>query len=227
MRCSIWREVSDSSPHQSPFKSSILIKPVQFLHLGWVTIDKLSSINSDVTNWWYHYYSKGEDAQVSRLCPNHFSLSDKKFTPDFTSLVYDYGICHPQIGASVSARKSIILMKTTVGGSNPKGENIPRSPYIVGYFRVARIDRAHEIIHIDPSDSLLLLGNPIKLDSDLAKRLFVEKTKGYWDRPELFVRRVGSTLRNRMARPHEVKIIMEELFSRYKNGAQNYFGKTI
>lgn len=186
---------------------------------------KIPVIYSDVANWWYHYYSRGEDEKISRLCPNQFALSERKRTPDFENLIYDYGICHPQIGATVTAKKSIVLMKTTIGCSKPRQGSIIKSPYIVGYFRVGKIDRKREIIHMDPSDSLLLLGNPIKLDSNLARRLFPEKRAGYWNSSESFVRHVGSTLRNRKARPYEIRMILEELFFRSEKGALDFLGK--
>ena len=100
-------------------------------------------------------------------------------------------------------------------------------PYIVGYFRVEKIDKKREIICMDPCDSLLLLNNPIELDSNLAKKLFPKKTSGYWDCPELFVRRVGSTLRNKKATTHELKIVLAELISRSEHGAFNFLGKRI
>ena len=178
----------------------------------------------DVANWWYHYYSQGENRQIGKLDPTHFALSNDKCTPDFANYVYDYGICHPQIGVDVTDKKSIVLMKTTVGCSNPKEGNICKSPYIVGYFRVDKADRKHEIVHIDPSDSLLLLGDPVKLDCALAERLFLGKQKGYWANSDLFVRRLGSTLRNRRARAHEVATVLQELSLRKEGGALNYFG---
>lgn len=184
-------------------------------------------IHHDVSNWWYHYYSRGENQKISTLCPTHFALSDKKCTPDFGKLIYNYGICHPQIGATVTARKSIVLMKTTIGCSNSEQGVLCKSPYIVGYFRVGEIDTNQEIIYMDPVDSLLILGNPIKLDSALARKLFPEKPKGYWDSPEFFVQRVGSTLRNRKAKYEEVRIILEELISRSESGALNFLGKGL
>jgi len=186
---------------------------------------KMPIVYPDVANWWYHYYSKGENQKKCRLCPEHFALSDRKCTPDFANLVYDYGICHPQIGATVTAGKSIVLMKTTVGCSSSDQENIVKSPYIVGYFRVGKMDTKRELIFMDPCDSLLLLDDPIKLDSNLAKKLFREKEKDYWDCPKLFVRRLGSTLRNKKASPHEIKIVLAELLSRHQKGAPNFLGK--
>jgi len=184
-------------------------------------------IYEDVANWWYHYYSKGEDTKINKPSPSHFALSEKKVTPDFEKLIYDCGICHPQIGATITPKKSIVLIKTTIGCSDP-GENcISKTPYIVGYFRVAKIDKERDVIHMDSSDSLLLLDNPIILDSIFAKKLFPYKPKRYWDCPELFVRRVGSTLRNKQATPEEVRIVLTELVSRHKLGAANYLGKKI
>jgi len=186
---------------------------------------KIPVIYLEVANWWYHYYSRGENAKIRSLCSKDFALSEKKCTPDFENLVYDYGICHPQIGANLTAKKSIVLMKTTVGCSNSERGVLSKSPYVVGYFRVAKIDKEQEIMYMDPLDSLLLLDNPIKLNLNLAKKLFPEKEKSFWGSSELFVRRVGSMLRNRKARPHEIRIILSELISRKERGASNFLGK--
>jgi len=185
----------------------------------------IARVYPDVANWWYHYYSRGENKRIRRPSPEDFALSHEKYTPDFENFIYDYGICHPQIGVSVTAKKSIVLIKTTVGCSSPEKGNVPKSPYIVGYFRVGEIDKKREIIHIDPPDSLLLLSNPIKLDRSLAERLFLEKRTGYWADPGRFVRRVGSTLRNRKARLHEIRLVLAELFLRRKKGSPNFLGK--
>lgn len=187
--------------------------------------DRLPLIYENVDNWWYHFYSQGVDEKIEKLRPSDFALSYEKCTPNFAELIYDYGICHPQIGASITPKQSIVLMKTTVGCTNAGKGHIKKSPYIVGYFRVGKIDKKSEIIFMDPSDSLLLLDNPIKLDSDFAKKLFAEKEQGYWDDPELFVRRLGSTLRNRKARSHEIKLVLTELISRKENGTLNFLGK--
>lgn len=180
-------------------------------------------ICNDVANWWYHYYSNSENGEAKILTPSCLRLSRRKITPDFENYIYEYGICHPQIGQSVTPGKSIVLLKTVAIHLDPQGK-VVKMPYIVGYFRVSKIDRQKELIYMDPSDSLLLLGDPIKLDQTLAKKLFLDKREGYWNCSDLFVRRVGSTLRNRLARPHEVEIILDELYSRFEKGALNYLG---
>lgn len=181
-------------------------------------------IYSDVTNWWYHYYSDSENERMKPLTACCLKLSRKKYTPNFENYVYEYGICHPQIGQSITPGKSIVLLKTSATHLDRRGKEIVKMPYVVGYFRVLRVDKKEELIWMDPSDSLLLLGDPIELDSHLAKKLFSNKPEGYWDNPDSFVRRVGSTLRNRMARPHEVEIIVKELQLRFEKGAVNYLG---
>lgn len=183
------------------------------------------NIYDDVPNWWYHYYSKGDNEKFVKSSPEHFSLSSEKITPDFSNHIYNYGVCHHQIGENVFPGKSIVIMKTTVGCNYQSRVFVNKHPYITGYFRVHKINRENELIYMDPSDSLLLLDNPIKLDAELAKKLFVNKASGYWDEPELFVRRLGSTLRNRMARPDEVRIVVEELITRRVAGAKNYLGE--
>lgn len=187
----------------------------------------IPKIYEDAANWWYHYYAEGEDARIEELSPKHFALSNKKATPDFENLVYDCGICHPQIGVTVTPQKSIVLIKTTVGCSSSGPEYVAKSPYIVGYFRVGKIDANRELIHMDPTDSCLLLENPIRLDSTLAKELFTKKPEAYWERSDLFVRRVGSTLRNKRATPAELEVALREMVKRVNHGAKNYLGKKI
>jgi hypothetical protein len=189
-----------------------------------LTEKKAVRIYNDVANWWYHYYSDSENAEAKALAPTCLKLSRRKLTPDFGDFVYEYGICHPQIGQSVTSGKSIVLLKTTAIHVDPQINETVKMPFVVGYFRVSKINEQEELIYMDPSESLLLLGDPIKLDQGLAKALFSDKHEGYWDDPKLFVRRIGSTLRNRMARPYEVEIIVRELCSRFEKGALNYFG---
>lgn len=189
-----------------------------------MSVKKDVKIYSDVSNWWYHYYSDSENEQMKRFTAGCLKLSRNKFTPDFENYVYEYGICHPQIGQSITPGKSIVLLKTIATHLDQNGEEVVKMPYVVGYFRVLKADKNEELIYMDPSDSLLLLGDPIKLDRILAKTLFSEKPEGYWDCADSFVRRVGSTLRNRMARPHEVEIIVKELCLRFEKGALNYLG---
>lgn len=177
-----------------------------------------------MVNWWYHYYSDSENAEVKALAPSCLKLSRRKLTPDFGDFVYEYGICHPQIGQSVTPGKSIVLLKTTAIHVDPQINEIVKMPFVVGYFRVSKINEQEELIYMDPSESLLLLGDPIKLDQGLAKVLFSDKHERYWDDPKLFVRRIGSTLRNRIARPYEVEIIVREICSRFEKGALNYLG---
>lgn len=195
--------------------------------MGVFRIGEIPVIHDEVANWWYHYYSKGENVRISSLCPSHFTLSDRKCTPDFENLTYEYGICHPQIGETVTPTRSIVLMKTTIGCTNPAQGCLSKSPYIVGYFRVEKVDKKRGIIWMDPNDSLLLLNSPIELDANLAKELFPNKPSGYWDRPEIFVRRVGSTLRNKKATAHELKIVLSKLISQSEQGTLNFLGKRI
>ena len=186
----------------------------------------MDEISSDVDHWWYHYYCQGDNKKIRNLSPENFKLSHSKYTPDFKNYQYDYGICHPQIGRSVTEKKSIVLIKTTVGVQGFP-EYVEKNCYVVGYYKVKAIDTAMEIIHIDENDSLLLFGNPIKIDSTLAKRLFTDKVVNYWQDESKLVRKIGSTLRNKKASPNEVKIIIDELKRRFNDGATNYFGDEL
>lgn len=184
----------------------------------------LPEIHDDVPNWWYHYYSRGTDEKIRILHPRHFLLSKKKYTPDFTNYMYDFGICHPQIGESVIEEKSIVLLKTTVGTSNPGHIYLPKMPYLVGYYRVKKIDRENGLIHIDKDDSFLLFDAPILLNKELVTEMFIDKPEGYWSDENNVCRLLGSTLRNKKATRNELSIALRKINEKIENGSHNYFG---
>jgi hypothetical protein len=185
----------------------------------------LPPIYPEVSNWWYHYYSRGNDEKIYTLKPRHFLLSKKKKTPDFEKCTYSYGICHYQIGESIEEKKSIILIKTTVGSSNSRKPLLSKQQYLVGYFRVEKIDTEKELVIMDEKDSYLLFDNPILINNEFAKKLFPYKTEGYWDNDADFVKLLGSTLRNKKASESEIRIALSEIILRKEQGAKNYFGE--
>jgi len=181
-------------------------------------------VYNDVTNWWYHYYSRGHDALIKTLSPKHFLLStdapDFKITPNFVECIYDSRICHWQIGQDVTSGKSIVVMKTTVGMSNPPEGYLQKAPYIVGYFRV--LNNEGGLITMDKNDSLLLFEDPIKIDREWVARLFPLKTQLHnADASEILQ---SLTLRNCHATADQLQTILEELYKRKLNGSRNYFG---
>lgn len=158
------------------------------------------------------------------MSPKHFLLATEwpyfKKTPDFAQYIYDSRICHRQIGEDVTEKKSIVVIKTTVGISFPSRGCLEKAPYIVGYFRVA--ENKDGLIFMDRNDSLLLLDDPIKIDRKWAIRLFPEKPLHCWSDPTRILRNM--TLRNCHIKHHQLQIILEELCRRKENGSKNYLG---
>lgn len=189
-----------------------------------MTMANIPKIYQDVPNWWYHYYSRGVDRRIKKLSREHFLLHPNKATPDFENFIYNYGICHPQIGESVVPTKSIVVLKTTVGLKNAPAGFLEKAQFIVGYFRVFEVDRKNKIIVMDRKDSLLLLDNPIKIDVEWAKKLFPEKRDEYWQPISSLVRKVGSITRNKHIGCKELRMVLSELHRRVNDGFPNYMG---
>lgn len=183
----------------------------------------LPKVYSDVPNWWYHYYSIGVDKEFARVSKEYFCLHPSKRTPDFRNYRYNYGICHFQIGYDVVPKKSIVILKTTIGKKNAPSGFVEKSQFVTGYFRVQTINRDEEYITMDKGDSLLLLDDPIRIDIDWAKKLFPEKENRYW-KPMSFTQKIGSITRNRHIKKREITLILRELHKRKHKGSTNYLG---
>src|SRR5439155_14313911 len=90
------------------------------------------SIDECVVNWWYHYYSYGRGKKIANPHPVDFTVSLYKRTPHFAEWKYDYRSCHPQIGATVTPGKSIVLVKTSIGRRRPEQGHLPPTAFVVG-----------------------------------------------------------------------------------------------
>ena len=185
---------------------------------------QMPAIYSDVSNWWYHYYSRGFNKKVFELSPLDFVLAEYKVTPDFSNLIYEYSLCHPQIGRdrNLTPGKSIVILKTTVGMPNPSRYCLRTTPFIVGYYRVKEVKS--DCILMDAKDSLLILDNPIQITLDLAKKLFPDRPNGYWSNERTLAQKVGQITRNRHAKERELRTILPELLKRRLQGATNFMG---
>lgn len=180
-------------------------------------------VYSDVTNWWYHFYSRGENAKFRKLSPIHFILAEHKVTPDFENYLYNYAICHPQIGKNITPSKSIVILKTTVGMQAPPKGYFEKATFIVGYYRVSKL--SDECIIMDRDHSLLLLDDPIKIDLIWAKKLFPRKPNNYWSSERDLVRKIGTTTRNCHIEEEALRLVLQELVKRRKGGTKNYMGE--
>ncbi len=178
----------------------------------------------DVNNCWYHYYARGTQCNIHNPTYADFMLATYKSTPDFCRRLYNFEICHWQIGNAVTAKKSIVVMKTAVGTAHPPPGYIKTRTYVVGFFRVCAVEDG--TIAMDPRESLLLLSDPIELDAKLAQALFPRKGKDYWNNPErTLAAKLGSMTRNRYLEPFQMEWIVTELVRRHNNGSENYLGE--
>jgi hypothetical protein len=184
---------------------------------------KVGTIFPEVPNWWYHYYASGYGSRIGSPRDVDFILSKKKWTPDFAELTYQCDICRPQIGATVVAGKSVVIVKTSIGMTHPNPGNLMSTPFIVGYFRVANLKDG--VVSMDPEDSLLLLSNPIKINLEAAQSYLPNKAPEYWkDTSRSFAAKIGSSTRNRRIGVREAELIISELRRRYEEGSENYLG---
>lgn len=204
-----------------------------------IKMSDIDSINSDsdigskkIVDWWYHYVSSSLIKDKSKYVNNDFILASHKFTPDFANYNYHPEICHYQIGQTANIG-SIVVMVTTVGNKNKK-------KYITGYYKIKKIGkwvpikredwkkpkRTRDIVYMDKNDSLLLLDDPIEINRQLAKRLFTEKDKNYWEDDDMtFAQKIGYTTRNCHLTPNQKDIIITELKKRFDQGSKNYLGR--
>jgi hypothetical protein len=114
-------------------------------------------------------------------------------------------------------------MKTTVGMSRPPPGCLPTTSYVVGYFRVRKIDKSRRSIAMDPKDSLLLLSDPIRITGCTASKLFGLDSNHLEKRSLSQV--LGSTTRNKHASLRDVIAIVGELKRRHQRGSKNFLGK--
>lgn|SRR5438477_1129705 len=181
------------------------------------------AVFSTVRNCWYHYYSYGSKRRMRVPTDIDFSLASYKRTPDFLRLLYNFEICHWQIGKAVRPGKSIVIVKTSVGSANATRDFMPTKPYVVGFFRVAAVQSG--FITMDPDESLLLLSNPIEITLEMAKQLFPSKQADYWERSSpSFAAKVGSITRNKYLETFQTEFLVKELVKRKNEGAANYLG---
>lgn len=182
--------------------------------------------NKRNVDWWYHYISRGLGKDEGKYVNNDFMLASCKYTPDFANYEYHPRICHYQIGQTANVG-STVVMATSVG--NKKTEK-----YITGCYKVKKVGswipikvgKTRAVLCMNKDDSLLLLDNPIKIDVNLAKRLFPNKRKNYWEeKDETLAQKIGSTLRNCHLTPNQKDIIITELKKRFDEGSKNYLGK--
>jgi len=154
--------------------------------------------------------------------PVDFTVATYKRTPHFADWKYDYRSCHPQIGPSVTPGKSIVLIKTTIGRCNVAERYLVPTAFVVGYFRV--LARDERWLYMDRDDSLLLLDNPIRLDHHWATMLLRGKKEAYWEGANNLTAKIGSSTRNRHAKPDELEFALVELLSRKRKGFESYLG---
>ncbi|MFA4956780.1 MAG: hypothetical protein WC556_07375 [Candidatus Methanoperedens sp.] len=189
-------------------------------------------------DWWYHYNSRGLGEDKSRYLNKDFMLKKGKDTPDFIKYEYKPCKCHYQIGQNINIG-SVVVMVTTVG-------NRTKEKYITGYYTVKKLGNCKpierkkwkeskkttiSIVFMDKNDSLLVIDNPIKIDIDLAKKLFPKPDKNnYWEITnekndgQSFIQKVSSTTRNCHLTADQKKIILGKLKRRFKQGSTNYLG---
>jgi hypothetical protein len=176
----------------------------------------------DAPNWWYHYYSWGFGRRIRVHRPVDFTLAPYKITPDFGRLIYNFEVCHPQLGQATE-RKSLIVIKTAIGMSNPPSGYLRTRSYIVGFMRVEELKDGNIIM--DPNESLLLLSQPLELNIDTVRRLFPQQPLSYWnDGKRTLAAKLGSLTRNRRIEPSEAEHVCTELVHRFNSGAKNYLG---
>ena len=176
----------------------------------------------DAPNWWYHYYSWGFGRRIRVQRPVDFTLAPYKVTPDFGRLIYNFEICHPQLG-QVTERKSLIVIKTAIGMSNPPSGYLRTRSYIVGFMRVDEVKDGNIIM--DPNDSLLLLSQPMELNFETARTVFPHRPLSYWnDHRRTLAAKLGSLTRNRRLEPSGAEHLCAELVHRFNSGAKNYLG---
>lgn len=178
--------------------------------------------SDQVPHWLYHYYSEGYGKKLKKVNPYVLCLAHYKYTPDFRNYEYRYGICHRQIGNSAVEGKTYVIMKTTVGISNPPKGFFPTTSYIVGYFLVKNKDSSKEVIHMDPKDSLLLLDSPIKITPRIASRFFNIQFKYHGKKS--FSQVLGSCTRNRRISAQSAKKLIKIFRVKHYNGSKNYLG---
>jgi hypothetical protein len=185
---------------------------------------KRPTVFAEVNNCWYHYYASGTQRKIRNPIDVDFTLARYKITPDFARLLYNFEMCHWQIGSAVTEKKSIVVVKTSIGTANPPPGYLSTRTYIVGFFRVYAVKDGN--IVMDPQESLLLLSDPIEVNDKLARTLFPKKGMDYWDSPKrTLAAKLGSITRNRYLELFQAEWIVNELVRRHDGGSENYLGK--
>ena len=116
--------------------------------------------------------------------------------------------------ADITPGESTIVLKTSAG--------TPTVPFVVGYAGVESVKNG--VLSFDKKNSLLLLGNPLRLDGTWSAQLIPDGRRGYWDDDSSVPYKVGTKTRNRKIEATPLEIIVDELNTRHDNGAADFMG---